>query len=79
MVSFAHDEARRRFDELLRRAEQGEVVVIERDGCVVARIVPGQAPYSERVKKLLDEIEAIRTSAAPLGQSPENAIREGRR
>lgn len=77
MVTIAPEEAGKRFEELLRRAENGEIVSIERDGRVVARIVP--VSQHERVDKLMQRLNELRASMPSLGAPIKDLIDEGRR
>lgn len=43
MVSYNIHEAKAQFSKIMRRIEQGEEVLIARDGAVIARIVPERA------------------------------------
>ena len=43
MVAYNIHEAKAQFSKIMRRIEQGEEVLIARDGSVIARIVPERA------------------------------------
>lgn len=78
MVSFASNDDHQNLDELLRRAEQGEDVVILRDGCVVARLIPEGPRESRRVEELLKKIDQLRSTMPSLGEPIKKLADEGR-
>lgn len=58
-MKFNAREARRRFSELLDRAERGEEVVIERRGHRPVQLVPGETAHERTFPDLSDFRESI--------------------
>lgn len=89
MVAFRYDEVRERIDEMLERASRGESIAIERDGRVLARVVPGDPPAPE--PRTPEEQAEVRAAIRALRKHAESVeppvteedilrwIREGRR
>ena len=80
MVAVAFGDANRRFDELLRRVEAGEEVVITRNGQPIARLVPSSPAVSTKdrraiIDRWLSEHSHVRLNGLRL----EDLMDEGRR
>lgn len=74
-------EAKAKFSEMLRRAGEGEEIVVTSHGRPVARIVPPEAPRPSREQWIAD-LMAFRASGKGIRASHEEIvawIREGRR
>ncbi len=73
-------ETRNRLSELVERAEHGEKIGITRRGKLVAVIGPAQPKVNVNLKKIFDNIEAIRkrTNPLPKGLTVKDLIEEGR-
>lgn len=74
-------EAKAKFSEMLRRAGEGEEIVVTSHGRPVARIVPPEAPRPTREQWIAD-LMAFRASGKGIRASHEEIvawIREGRR
>lgn len=79
-------EAKTRFGELLERVAQGEEIVITRHDKPVARIVPEGRNSSDRVRRAIEDLDALREEIAkrkgfrPLtDREIKQTINEGRR
>lgn len=61
-------EVKAKLPEYLDAVERGETIVVTRHGKPVAHIVPAPAAEKKRVRRVLDEIEALRrtTGRMPL-------------
>lgn len=80
MVAVASGDANRRFEELLRRVEAGEEVVITRNGHPIARLIPSgpAASHDDRrdvIERWLSKHSHVRLN----GLRIEDLIAEGRR
>lgn len=79
-------EAKTRFGELLERVARGEEIVITRHDKPVARIVPEGRASNDKVRRAVQELDALREEIArrkgfrPLtDREIKEAINEGRR
>jgi prevent-host-death family protein len=61
-MRIAITDAERQFDELVRRAEAGDEIILTRHGQAVARLVPVKAAFQTKARRML--LEAARGSAA---------------
>ncbi len=62
-------EARRRFSDLLKRAEKGEEILLVRRGKKVARLVP-----AKKLQKILPSLKEFRASIRVKGQPLSMAV-----
>lgn len=73
-------EAKARFSEMLRRAGEGEEIVVASHGRPVARIVPPEAPRPSREQWIADLMKLRkRTAGTATDDEIVQWIREGRR
>lgn len=73
-------EAKAKFSEMLRRAGEGEEIVVTSHGRPVARIVPPEAPRPSREQWIADLMELRkRTAGTATRDEIVQWIREGRR
>lgn len=74
MRSITSAEASRDFDALLEEVENGEVVLVTRDGRPVARVVPEQVSVADRLAEVMEKYPAD----PEFGDDLERIVRENR-
>jgi prevent-host-death family protein len=71
-------EAKKYFDELLKRVSRGETIYIARLGVTVAKLIPVEEPKQKDLRRIVREIREIRRGARLDGLTIRELIHEGR-